>query len=256
MEKSQWPNEGDLVVVKIKRILDVGAVVDLIEYPGKEGFVHISQVASSWVKNIRQFLSEGQARVGVVKRIDSHKNSVDISLRDVSKSSEKLKIDEWQTEKRAGNLMEKVTKEIKETKKTADPVIEKIIAKYGGIFPALEAASADGESALKELDIPDKWKKGIVKVAQESIKPPEVEIKGDLILTSYTGNGVETVKEALKKAVEKGVKLYYISAPRYRIEVKSDNYITAEKTLDSAVTAAVDYMKEAGGLGSFERIKT
>ncbi len=256
MKKAEWPKEGDLVIVKIKRILDVGAVVDLEEYSGKEGFVHISQVASSWVKNIRQFLSEGQVRVGVVKRIDTQKNSVDVSLREVSNSSEKLTLDAWQTAKRAVKLFERITSEIKETKKVAEPIMAKMEAKYGTLFEALEAASAEGETALKGLDIPEKWMKAIVKTAQENIKPQEVIVKGDLVLSTWAGNGVEIIKEALKKAAEKGVKLYYISAPKYRVEVKSADYLTAEKILDSAVTAALDYMKKAGGQGTFERIKS
>ena len=90
MKRTEWPSEGDYVVVKIKRISNYGAVADLEEYKQTEGFIHISEVATSWVKNIRSFVSESQIRVATVKRLDRAKNTIDLSLRDVTPQQEKV----------------------------------------------------------------------------------------------------------------------------------------------------------------------
>ncbi len=37
----------------VKEVFDQGAYLTLDEYEGKEGMVHISEIASGWVKNIR-----------------------------------------------------------------------------------------------------------------------------------------------------------------------------------------------------------
>jgi polyribonucleotide nucleotidyltransferase len=47
----QWPQVGEIVVVNVDKVLDYGVFCSLLEYPGATGFVHISQVASSWIKN-------------------------------------------------------------------------------------------------------------------------------------------------------------------------------------------------------------
>ena len=50
--------EGKIVEGKVSGITNFGAFVDIGE--GKTGLVHISEVASKYVKDIHEFLTEGQ----------------------------------------------------------------------------------------------------------------------------------------------------------------------------------------------------
>jgi len=70
----EFPEVGEIVIGKIVKVLDYGVFMDLIEYEGLQGFVHISNVSSSWIKNIRNFVKEGQIRAGKVTNIDQSKN--------------------------------------------------------------------------------------------------------------------------------------------------------------------------------------
>ena len=51
--KPEWPEPGFLVVGTINRVVPYGAYVTLNEYSDKEGLLHISELSSRWVKNIR-----------------------------------------------------------------------------------------------------------------------------------------------------------------------------------------------------------
>ncbi len=185
MKRSDWPERNDLVVVRIKRIANYGATVELIEYTKKEGFVHISQVASGWVKNIRSHVSEGQMRVGKINRMDRERGTIDISFRAVSSQQEKRKNEDWKREKRADKLFEMICKDIKKPVEESYKEIAYVLEEeFGDLFSAFESASIYGEEALESVKIPDDWKKVIVKHSQESITAQEVTIKGDLILTS------------------------------------------------------------------------
>ena len=258
MKRTEWPSAGDLVVAKIKRVLNYGAIAELQEYPDKEGFIHISQVTSSWVKNIRSFVSEGQIRVAQVTRVDPEKNTVDISLRKVTQQQEKRKNNEWRREKRADKLFERICHELKEpVDKSFKQIAFKLEDEFGDFLSVFEKANVEGEKALAGIDIPDNWKKAIVKHAKESVTVPEVSLHGILTLTSNAGNGVELIKKALNEAATvKNVKLEYVSAPQYRVQVRAQDYVTAEKLLRKASQAAIDSIKKEGGEGSFEKIKT
>src|SRR2546423_1074795 len=48
-----FPEVGDLVVATVKRVEDYGAYVKLDEFAGIEGLIHISEMATTWVRNIR-----------------------------------------------------------------------------------------------------------------------------------------------------------------------------------------------------------
>ena len=61
--KSEWPQEGELVVCTVKSVVQNGAYLNLVGYD-REGFVFIGEIAAGWVKNIRGHVRVGQRVVG------------------------------------------------------------------------------------------------------------------------------------------------------------------------------------------------
>jgi translation initiation factor 2 alpha subunit (eIF-2alpha) len=53
------PEPGELVVSTVKKIAPYGAYVALDEFNDTEGLLHISEISSRWVKNIRDHVREG-----------------------------------------------------------------------------------------------------------------------------------------------------------------------------------------------------
>lgn len=54
----ELPREGSLAIAVVKKIMPYGAFCTLTEYGDIEAFMHISEVAPRWIKNIHEFLSE------------------------------------------------------------------------------------------------------------------------------------------------------------------------------------------------------
>ncbi|MFB6185156.1 MAG: S1 RNA-binding domain-containing protein, partial [Haloarculaceae archaeon] len=106
MKYSGWPEQGELVVGVVDEIEDFGVFVDLQEYEDKRGLVHISEVASGWIKNVRDHVSEGQKVVAKVLEVDTNSQQIDLSLKDVNDHQRKEKIQEWKNEQKADNWME------------------------------------------------------------------------------------------------------------------------------------------------------
>ncbi len=79
-----FPENGELVVCTVTSVKNFGAFVTLDEYDNKEGFVHVRDVASGWVKYIRDFIREGQKIVCKVLGVDSSKGHIDLSLKSVN----------------------------------------------------------------------------------------------------------------------------------------------------------------------------
>ena len=55
-KRQEIPSENDLVICTITKVFSHGAFAKLDEYGDIEGFIHISEVASAWIKNIRDFV--------------------------------------------------------------------------------------------------------------------------------------------------------------------------------------------------------
>src|SRR3972149_8090519 len=82
--KPEWPEIGDLVIATIETVTDYGAYAKLDEY-NKRGLLPVSEISSSWIRNLRDFVREGQKMVLKVLRVDLEKGHIDLSLRRVTK---------------------------------------------------------------------------------------------------------------------------------------------------------------------------
>ena len=103
-KKAEWPEGGDLVLASVQRITDFGAYVTLDEY-GKEGLLHVSELSSGWVRNMRDFVREGQKVVLKVLRVDAEKRHIDLSLRRVSRRERREKVLAWKRDRKADSIL-------------------------------------------------------------------------------------------------------------------------------------------------------
>lgn len=218
-----------------------GAFCILTEYENLEGFLHISEVAPRWIKNIHEFISEGQRYVVKVHHVDRQKNQVDISIKRVSEEEKKRKLELVQNEKRGSKMLELVLESAKATKDAA-AIRKEIESHFEDVYSCFKEASLKGDEALKKLAIPKEVKDAIVELAKKSIKKPVVEVDTVVSLVCYNSNGLEDIKRALK--VEEGVSVHYMGAPRYKISLTAPDYKRAEKRLDAVLEQIKGYAQK------------
>ena len=72
---------GEVYTGKVARIVDFGAFVTIL--PGKDGLVHISQIADERVENVSDYLSEGQEVQVKVLDVDQ-RGRIKLSMREVA----------------------------------------------------------------------------------------------------------------------------------------------------------------------------
>jgi translation initiation factor 2 subunit 1 len=262
LRRPEWPEVGDLVIATVVRITDYGAYVRLDEYEDKEGLLHISEVASRWVRNIRDYVREGQKVVLKVLRVHAEKGHVDLTRRRVTKREKKDKLLFWKKDRKAESLLrtaaEKLNISFEEAYEKAGALIEK---SFGGLHEGLERTAKDGVKVLLMLGIDKDLAVTLVEIAKEKITISLVNVKGILELHNAKPKGVLIIKQALKKAQEVGesegaeVKIYLVSPPKYRIVVSAEDYKSAESALDEATKSAVKFIERGGGTGGFRREK-
>ena len=108
--------EGSILEGTVTNITNFGAFV---EVEGKTGLVHISEVADTFVKDIREFLKEqDKVKVKVISVDDNGKISLSIKQALVSvKSSKPIEID-WNSDKNkqsGGNFEDRISKFLKDS---------------------------------------------------------------------------------------------------------------------------------------------
>jgi len=255
-KSSEFPEESELVVCTVQNVKSFGAFVTLDEYGNKEGFIHVRDVATGWVKYIRDYVREGQKVVCKVLGVDSNKGHIDLSLKAVNEHQRRDKIQEWKNENKADKLMEIVGERLSKTPKECfDEFGYGLMENFGTLYAAFEAAAANAK-ALNEAGFEGDWNNVFVEVAKENVTPPFVQISGYLEIRCPAPDGIEKIKEALLAGMEgneENLTVQYIGAPKYRVVVTASDYKAAEDELKDATNIVLNRIKECGGEGVFNR---
>ena len=262
MKYSGWPDPGELVVGRVDEIEDFGLFIDLLEYEDKRGLCHISEVASGWIKNVRDHVTVDKRVVAKVLDVDESAQQIDLSLKDVNDHQRKETIQDWKNEQKADNWMEiAFGEEVADENYAA--IANALLAEFGSLYDGFEAAAIRGREALAEVDISDDEAETIVETARENVSVPYVTVTGYVDLESPGGDGVDVIREALQAAEGNGevpeeasLEVTYVGAPEYRIKVQAPDYKTAEAELEASAQRAVDAVHDSGGSGSFHRERT
>lgn len=258
VKRNPFPEEGELVVATVKDVKGFGAFCNLDEYPGKEGFIHIAEVAAGWVKYVRDHVRENQKIVAKVLSVDPNRGHVDLSLKRVNDHQRRETISAWKNEQKAEKLLGILGERLK---KTPEDLLKdfglKLVDTYGSLYAAFEAAAIE-EEALEEEGLKGAWVKPFVELAKENIQAPFVQIKGYVELQSFAKDGVSEIRGALAEAEESEyedveIEVQYTGAPRYRIKVKAPEYKVAEEELRKAAERSIKLITKAGGTGQFIR---
>jgi len=257
--KPQWPEVGDLVIATIENVTDYGAYAKLDEFD-KHGLLHVSEISSSWIRNIRDFVREGQKVVLKVLRVNHDKGHIDLSLRRVTKRERIEKVMMWKKERKAEALMRGVAEKLG---LTTEEVYEKagaLIEEQYELYEAFEKAAVEGAEALTDIGVPQNIAEVFAEVAEERIHVKMVKVSGLLEIKVAKPNGVKVIKEAFRKSKSEKIKdakttFYVIAAPNYQLEVQAENYKRAEDVMQKAADNVVNYITKSGGQGSFRREK-
>ena len=252
---ADFPEVGDLVVCSVANVKNFGAFCTLDEYEGKEGFIHVRDVATGWVKYIRDHVREGQKIVCKVLAVDLERGHIDLSLKQVNEHQKREKIQEWKNEKKADKLLEIVSSKVGKTMEEAwAEAGDKLVEEFGTLYNAFEQVTVAPDS-LKEAGLDRKWAAAVIEVAKENIQTPTVTIDGLLEMTNPKGDGIDHVKKALAagRDDEGAIDIHYIGAPRYRISVAATDYKEAEQLLKTAVGKVTAAVEKSGGSVTFKR---
>ncbi|MHA2287995.1 MAG: S1 RNA-binding domain-containing protein [Promethearchaeota archaeon] len=269
--REKFPREGAFIMGRVVDIQAQYIYVDLPDYEGlpsegiARGMIHISEISSRWVKNIRSVVRIGQRLVLRVVKVVPDKGQIDLSLRRVNSAQKDLITKEHKYANKFENLLQFLT-ETEGIDLTLDQAYELIgwpIKEQFDLYQeAVETLKEEGPEILNEFgNVPDDIKKAFLKIIEENVEVSTVSITGKIRLVNKSGDGIEKVKETLNEVmmvVEKPketrkINLSYLGAPFYRLEIISKDYLDAESILSNTIEVLENTTQQNNG--SFEFIR-
>ncbi|MHA1258307.1 MAG: translation initiation factor IF-2 subunit alpha [Candidatus Heimdallarchaeaceae archaeon] len=245
------PEPGDLVIGTVKSIFDHGVYVNLDEYENLQAYCHVSEVSSTWVRNIRNVMRIGKKVVGRVMRVKE--NQIDISIKRVSEGLKRSKVEEWKHYKTALTLLEMAAKKRKVDFEVARREVEDLCTQYyGSLYQAFEESLFKGKSSFIEAGVSEDWADVLTDIAKKNLTIPKVDITRDVEIMCWEGNGLTLIKEALVNAgkireefeesqEELSINIFTIGAPIYRFSISARDYELAEELM----SRIIDYIESS-----------
>ncbi len=261
LKRAEWPEPDEYAVAVASKVAGYGAYVTLPEYGMKEGFIHISEISSTWVRNIRNHIQENQRVVVKVLQVDKQKKHIDCSLRRVSTEAKRAKNNEWKRAQKAEKLLELIARENGVTLEvTYQKIGWPLEDAFGEIYKALEVAADSGVEAFENVESTKKLKKQVADLAKARIEIPSVEIEGEMKILVPGPDGVEVIKKALSDGLAKkesrdksDIEIYTLGSPRYKLRITSPDYREAEELLSEILGTVTKTVEGKNGTIDFER---
>jgi translation initiation factor 2 subunit 1 len=255
-ETQKLPEEGEIVIATVREVTGHGAYVVLDEYNKMTGFLHISEIATGWVRNIERYVKPKQKAVLKVIRVNKARGEVDLSLKQVSGEERKSKLIEVKKTEKATAFMDIIKARLKLDQKQVLEIEDKILEKYDYVYDIFEDVARRGPDAMAKIELPDEAKKAIEEESAK-IQIPHVEVRVVMEITSKKPDGIEMIKNTLA-AVEssKGgakTEVTYIGAPKYRVVATAENFKVAEKAMNNVIEKVKSAIEKQHGTFTFTR---
>lgn len=253
-EIQEMPEQGEIVLATVTKVMDHGAYVTLDEYDGIQGFLHISEIAPGWIRSVSRFVKENEKKVLLVKKIDPKRGDIDLSLKQVSKDQKKHKLKEVKKFEKGKTLLKSVQDKASLSDKEIEKLEDDIYSNFDSVYDAFLEIARNGIKSIKGLKLAKKTASTIEEICSK-IKLPSVEIRGVMELTNNQSDGIEIIKKALLDVLKKNpsIDITYLGAPKYRLSITAEDFKSAEKTLKPILQEIQQSIEKKKGEFKFSR---
>ena len=255
-ETQELPEIGEIVIATITKVSDHGAYVTLDEYNGIQGFLHVSEIAPGWVRKITRYVKENEKKVLLVKKVQTKRGEIDLSLKQISKEQRQKKLLDVKRFEKEQGILKNIQEKGNLSSKQIEDIEDKILSKYDSIYDAMIDLAAGKNDVVNNLDISEKIQTVIQEIGSK-IKLPTVEIRGIIELSNNKSDGVEVIRKILLDIIKENndskIEISYIGAPKYRLKIIAQDFKTAEKILKPIIEKIEKDTKKQGGEFKFTR---
>lgn len=235
--KDGFPQINEIVKCTVQKIYGNTTFVSLDEY-NKEGVLTIAEIAPGRIRNLRDHVVENKVIICKVLRVDEKNNRVDVSLRRVPVPVMRDKLEEVKKEEYSDRFYQDAATELKVSKdELFERTYEVIFDNYETVFEALYDIMLDNKKISIFKKLTKKEQEVFVKLINDKIKPEEVVFKKKFHLTSQDKEGVDLIKEAIKRALDaisyEKIAITYLAAGTFGVRITHDDAKSADKLYDN-----------------------
>jgi len=261
--EAEFPQVDEIVVVQVKRIVDMGAYVSLLEYGGREGMMLLSELSKRRIRSVAKLLKVGRIEICMVLRADEDKGYIDLSKRRVDAEDARAK-DEWFAKSKAVHgimrhvaslndvdvteLCKKVSWPLYERYPDAHEGFRKHINEEANIWSELDFSQPGEDLSGKMV----KLKEDIETDLKRRLITQALKMRAKMDVSCSEFEGIDAIKTALLKAFEASsedceVKVKLIAHPLFMLTCQTRDKKEGFDTLNKAMSLVKESIEASKG---------
>jgi len=261
--EAEFPELEDVVVVQVKRIVDMGAYVSLLEYNGKEGMLLLSELSKRRIRSVSKLLRVGRTEICMILRVDKEKGYIDLSKRRVDPEDATAKEESFAKAKAVHGIMRHVAamNEI-EVEELCNKVAWPLYRKYGDAHEALRKHINEEINLWDELDftqpgqdishVQDKVKADIDVHLRRRLIQQVLRLRAKVEVSCSGYEGIDAVREALMKGLEVSkeeceIKINLVAHPMFVMTCTCRDKVLGNETIEQAMKVIEEAIIKSGG---------
>eukprot|EP00930_Biecheleria_cincta_P079601 TRINITY_DN674_c0_g1_i1.p1 TRINITY_DN674_c0_g1~~TRINITY_DN674_c0_g1_i1.p1 ORF type:complete len:334 (-),score=107.37 TRINITY_DN674_c0_g1_i1:209-1210(-) len=249
--EAEFPELEEIVVVQVKRIVDMGAYVSLLEYEGKEGMMLLSELSKRRIRSVAKLLKVGRTEIVMVVRTDQDKGYVDLSKRRVDPDDYNAKEEQFARAKAVHGIMRHVAQ-------THDIPVNELCSKaswplykkHKDAFEAYKQHINEEINLWAEIDfsqpgmdlshLADKIKEEIELNLRRRLIQQTIRLRAKVDVSCSEYEGVDAIKEALLEGMKASkedceVKINLVAHPLFVLTCTCKEKAVGMAALDQAM---------------------
>lgn len=201
----EWPEEGEIVVVKVKdETFEGGLYCTLMEYNGIEGYVPISDLTRLKRRSNRpSAMKKGHLDLAKVSTVDMEKGYIDLNKEQLPPEVVEKVTRRWNNSKKINSIMKSVAYRVESPveelyRKFLWPLARDMKKLGKNTIAGLSCFLNDPEGMTKKYNLRQNFVDALIPLIRENLKPKQHRIRALIQVNSFSWQGVTLIKKALK----------------------------------------------------------
>jgi len=261
--EAEFPELEEIVVVQVKRIVDMGSYVSLLEYDNHEGMLLNSELSKRRIRSLAKLVKVGKTEICMVLRVDQEKGYVDLSKRRVEPEDATAKEESFAKAKAVHGIMRHVaqTHQIPVNElccKASWPLYKK----YNNAFEAYKKHINQEIDLWSEIDfsqpgmdlthLADKIKEDIETNLKRRLIQATIRLRAKIEVSCDKYEGIDAVKDALAEGFKASteeceVKINLVAHPLFVLTCICRDKPTGMAVLEDAMERIKTSIEEKKG---------
>ncbi|CAK0900142.1 unnamed protein product [Prorocentrum cordatum] len=261
--EADFPELEEIVVVQVKRIVDMGAYVSLLEYDGREGMMLLSELSKRRIRSVSKLLRVGRTEICMIVRLDKDKGYVDLSKKRVEPEDATAKEESFARAKAVHGIMRHVasTNDV-EVEELCNKIAWPLYKRYQDAYEAFRKHINEEINLWDEIDfsqpgrdltdIAEKLKEDIETNLRRRLIQQQLRLRAKIECSCLEYAGIDAVKEALTKGLEVQkedveLKINLIAHPVFVVTCTCKEKALGMKTIEESFELVKECILSHGG---------